>query len=99
MSKTLVTESAAEIDNSFIEIKNAYVLLNNFTSNIKYDDEAPITKQDITKIIKALETICNFQPIKAMRDSFGKGRDYEIISEITTEQKTNDAASVPQKSD
>ena len=79
---------AMEIDNSFSDIKNACVLLNTFIPNIKYDDEDPITKQDMTRIIKSLENICNFPPIKTMRDSFGKKHNYKIIGEITINQNS-----------
>jgi len=84
----ILQESAMEIDASFSVIKNACVLLNTFAPNIKYDDEDPITKQDMDKIMKSLESICNFQPIKAMRDSFSKEHNYEIVGEITTGQNS-----------
>jgi hypothetical protein len=71
------------IDNSFSEIKDECVLLNTFTPNIKYDDEDPITKQDMEKIVKSLNAICNFPPIKTIRDSFSKGHKYEIVTEVT----------------
>ena len=77
-------KSAMEIDNLFLDIKNACVFLNTFVPNIKYDDEDPITKQDMDKIIISLETVCNFPPIKAMRDSFSKEHNYKIVGEITT---------------
>jgi HEPN domain-containing protein len=80
----VLQEAAMEINNSFSNIKNVCMLLNTFVSNIKYDDEDPITKQDMGKIIISLETICNFPPIKAMRDSFSKKYNYEIVGEITT---------------
>jgi HEPN domain-containing protein len=80
----ILQESAMEIDASFSVIKNACVLLNTFAPNIKYDDEDPITKQDMDKIIKSLENICSFPPIKAMRDSFSKEHNYRIVGEITT---------------
>jgi len=81
-------KSAMEINSSFSDIKNACVLLNTFVPNIKYDDEDPITKQDMDKIIISMENICNFPPIKAMRDSFGKEHNYEIVGEITTKRVT-----------
>jgi len=84
----ILQKSAMEIDNSFSDIKNACVLLNTFVPNIKYDDEDPITKQDMDKIIKSLETICNFPPIKAMRDSFSKEHNYKIVGEIMTKRAT-----------
>jgi len=42
-----------------------------------------ITKQDIDIIIKSLNSICNFSPIKTMRDSLSKKHKYEIVTEIT----------------
>jgi len=55
-----------------------------FVFNVKYDDEDPITKQDMEKIINSLENVCNFPPIKAMRDKFSKEHNYEIVGEIMT---------------
>jgi len=93
----VLQQAAMEIDNSFSEIKNPCVLLNTFLPNIKYDDEDPISKQDLDKIIKSLETVSNFPPIKAMRDSFSKEHKYEIVGEITTGQKTGEVPDIPQK--
>jgi len=84
----ILQKSAMEIDNSFSVIKSACVLLNTFVPNIKYDDEDPITKQDMDKIIKSLENVCNFPPIKAMRDSFSKEHNYKIVGEITAKRVT-----------
>jgi HEPN domain-containing protein len=72
------------IDASFVKIKNNCVLLNTFLHNIKYSSRKPITKQDINKIIKSLEIISNFLPIKEMRISFAKKHKYEIVTGITT---------------
>ena len=97
MNKSLVTESAVEkmhdldvlqeaaieIDISFAKIKSDCMLLNTFAPNIKYSSNKIITKQDIPKIIKSLENVCNFPSIKAMRDSFSKEHNYEIVGEIT----------------
>jgi len=82
----ILQEAAMKIDSSFSDIKNACVLLNTFIPNVKYDDEDPITKQDMDKILKSLKTICDFPPIKAMRDSFSKEHQYEIVGEIITGQ-------------
>ena len=38
-------------------------------------------------IIKSLQAICNFPPIKTMRDSFGKQYNYEIVAEIIAEPR------------
>jgi len=46
-------------------------------------DKSLVT-ESADKIIKSLNAICNFPPIKTMRDLFSKEHNYEIISEITT---------------
>ena len=84
----ILQKAAMEIDNSFSKIMDNCLLLNEYIPNVKYDEENPITKQNINDIIKSLDVICNFPPIKAMRDSFGKERKYEIVGEITTSQNT-----------
>jgi HEPN domain-containing protein len=82
----ILQEAAMGIDNSFTKIKSDCMLLNTFIPNIKYSSKKIITKQDIHKMIKSLENVCNFPPIKAMRDSFSKEHNYEIVSEIVTSQ-------------
>ena len=74
-------KTAMKIDASFVEISKDCVSLNEFVPNVKYSNEKPITKQKINNIIKSLETICSFPPIKAMRDSFNKKHKYRIIAE------------------
>jgi len=78
---------ATEINASFIKIKNDCVLLNKYVPDIKYSSEDPLTKQNIDDINKSMNVICNFPPIKAMRDSFSKEHNYEIVSEVTTGQE------------
>ena len=77
---------AASIDTSFSEIKNECILLNMFTPNLKYSSKKVITKQIMSEIIKSLQAICNFQPIKEMRDSLSKKYNYEIVAEIVSNQ-------------
>ena len=43
-----------------------------------------ITKQDMITILKSLEIVSNFPPIKTIRDSLSKKHSYEIVAEITT---------------
>jgi HEPN domain-containing protein len=74
-------QTAMKIDASFAEIRKDCVTLNEFVPNVKYSDQAPITNQNIKKIIKSLEAVCNFPPIKALRDSFNKKHKYRIIAE------------------
>ena len=81
-------KAAIGIDDSFKKIRKECVSLNEFVPNIKYSEQEPITKQNINKAIKSLETICNFPAIKTMRDSFSKKHKYKITVEIITRQST-----------
>jgi len=90
---------ASIIDVSLEEIKSECMLLNSFVQNIKYSSKNQVSKQDLDKMIKSLKTICNFPPIKTIRDSFSKEHSYEIVGEITTGQKTDEVPDIPQKSD
>jgi len=40
------------------------------------------------EIMKSLDAICNFPPIKTMRDLFSKEHNYEIVGEIVTDHVT-----------
>ena len=80
----ILQKAAMEIDNSFSKIMDNCLLLNEFIPNVKYDDENPVTKQNIDEIVKSLNAICNFPPIKALRDSFGTEHKYEIVDEMTS---------------
>ena len=84
----VLQKTAMGIDNLFANIRKDCVLLNEFVPDIKYSEQEPITKQNIINAIKSLETICNFPPIKAMRDSFSKEHNYKIVGEIMTGKNT-----------
>ena len=75
---------AMEIDGSFLEIMDSCLSLNEYVKNIKYDDEIIISKQDISDIIKFMQKIIDFPPIKNIRESFSKKFQYEIVNEIKT---------------
>ena len=77
-----------EIDNSFSKIMDDCLLLNEYGPKIKYSTRNQVTKQDMEKIINSLENICNFPPIKAMRDKFSKEHNYEVVGEIMTKHDT-----------
>jgi len=79
----ILQKVAIEIDTSFINISKDCMSLNEFVPDIKYSEQESITKQDINNIIKSLDVICNFPPIKTLRDSFSKERKYEIVAEVT----------------
>jgi len=79
-----LNKTATEIDNSFSNIREYCASLNDLIPNLKYSSKRIFTKQDMNEIIKSLDAICNFPPIKAMRDSFSKKYNYEIVGEITT---------------
>jgi len=80
----ILHKAAMEIDTSFTNIRKDCVLLNVFVPDMKYSEQESITKQNIIDIIKSLDVICNFPPIKTMRDSFSKKRKYEIVDEVIT---------------
>jgi hypothetical protein len=82
--KTLLELKEISFMNKSLVTETADILCKKAEMDIKYDDEDPITKQDMDKILKSLKTICNFPPIKVMRDSFSKEYNYEIVGEITT---------------
>ena len=79
---------ATAIDASFSKLKINCVLLNKFVPDLKYSSRKSISKQDMDKIINSLENVCNFPPIKAMRDKFSKEHNYEIVGEIITKSVT-----------
>jgi len=87
------------IDDLFSIIMDNCLLLNEYGPNMKYSTRNQVTKQNINEILVSLNAICNFPPIKAMRDSFSKEHKYEIVGEITAGQKSDEAAAVPQKSE
>jgi len=82
-----LNKTATEIDNSFSNIREYCASLNDLIPNLKYSSKRIFTKQDMNEIIKSLEAVCNFPPIKAMRDSFSKKHNYEIVDEITIGEK------------
>ena len=84
----ILQKIAIEIDTSFTNISKDCMSLNEYVPDIKYSEQEAITKQNINDIIKSLDVICNFPPIKTMRNSFGKEHKYEIVGEIATGQNT-----------
>jgi len=87
---------AVEIDTSFANIKDDCVLLNVFVPDVKYSEQETITKQNIDKIIKSMETICSFPPIESMRDSFAKKRSYKIVAEVITNPSPKETDKPPE---
>jgi len=84
----ILQKAVMEIDNSFSKIMDNCLLLNEYGPKMKYSTRNQVTKQNIDEIMKSLETICNFPPIKTMRDSFSKEHNYKIVGEITTGRVT-----------
>ena len=87
-----LNKTATEIDNSFSNIREYCASLNDLIPNLKYSSKKIFTKQDISEIMKSLDAICNFPPIKAMRDSFSKEHNYKIVGEIMTSPLKPDTA-------
>jgi HEPN domain-containing protein len=82
-------EQASNINNSFSAIEDECLLLNKYLPDIKYAHDKIITKSDINSIIRSLSTINNFPPLKKLRDSISKKYKYEIIAEISIQDKLN----------
>ena len=78
-----IYKAAIKINNSLDKIENDCTLLNKFVPKIKYCEEIPISKQNMNDIIKSLDHICDFPPIKAMRDSFSQKYKFQIIGDVT----------------
>jgi hypothetical protein len=83
-------EAAVKINATFEEITDNCLLLNTYIPDVKYSNKNQITKQDMDEIIKSLKTVSNFPPIKALRDSFSKKYNYEIVAEIIIEPVCED---------
>jgi len=81
-----LNKTATKIDNSFSNIREYCASLNDLIPNLKYSSKRIFTKQDMNEVIKSLDVICNFPPIKTMRDLFSKEHKYEIVGEITIGQ-------------
>jgi HEPN domain-containing protein len=82
----LLTE-AMNIDATFGTIRPQCMLLNKYSSDIKYTNRNPVTKSTMAEIVKSLQTVCNFPPIKSLRDLASNANKYEIIAAITTHEK------------
>jgi HEPN domain-containing protein len=80
-------EQASNIDDSFAVIEDECLSLNKYLPSVKYSSNKVITKSDINDMIKALETINGFPPLKSLRDAVSKKYSYEIVTEITTHDK------------
>ena len=76
-------KSAMEIDTSFKNISDDCASLNDFVPGRKYGDEVQISKKDMDNIVKSLDNICDFPPIKSKRDSFNEKHHYRIIDETS----------------
>jgi HEPN domain-containing protein len=79
---------AVKIDSAFDTIKKECVLINQFLPDVKYANDKIITKNDINNIIRSLSIINNFPPLKSLRDAVSKKYKYEIIAEITVQDKS-----------
>jgi HEPN domain-containing protein len=80
----VLLNNAMAIEKSFKNISNECILLNQYTAEIKYANRNPITGPDVNRVLKALQKIGDFTPVKSLRDSMSKKHKYQIISEIIT---------------
>jgi HEPN domain-containing protein len=87
----ILLAEAMGLDSAFETIRSECMVLNKYSSDIKYTNRNPITKSAMAEVLKSLQTVCNFPPIKSLRDLTSKTNKYEIIAEITTTEKTKSA--------
>jgi len=80
---------ANSIDNSFSSIKNECIKLNQYTSDVRYNDNHRIEKHEIKEILKSLNVIYHFDLIVKMREIYKKKDDYRILPEFDFLKKTN----------
>jgi HEPN domain-containing protein len=86
----LLTE-AMSIDMSFIKIRQECMLLNRYSSQIKYTNRNPITKSGIMEVVRSLQTVSDFPVIKSQRDLLSKKNKYKTITEIITNEQAKPA--------
>jgi len=70
------------IDNSFSAIKNECIKLNQYTSDIRYNDKHKIEKHEIKEVLKSLNVIYHFELIVKMREIYKKKDGYRILPEF-----------------
>jgi HEPN domain-containing protein len=78
----VLVNNAMAIDESFKNVSDECLLLNQYTAEIKYANRNPITGADVQKALKALQKISDFIPVKSLRNSISQKHKYQIISEI-----------------
>jgi HEPN domain-containing protein len=77
---------ANKIDNTFEKIEDDCLNINKLIPNIKYSKEKPISKQNLLDVIRSVNNICKFLPIKSLRESFHQKYNYQVVTEIITEK-------------
>jgi HEPN domain-containing protein len=83
----VLLSGAMAIDKSFENISSECLLLNQYVAGIKYANRDSITGSDVNKVLKALQKISDFMPVKLLRNSMGKKQKYQIITEIVSAPK------------
>ena len=82
-----VLEIAVKHDNSFKNIEEDCIRLNNYSSDIRYSSYERIEKHEVIDCIKALKNIYNFVPIKTIREEYIESGNYRINKGIEINEK------------
>jgi HEPN domain-containing protein len=78
----VLADNAMAIDDSFKNIRDECLLLNQYTAEIKYANRNPVTGSDVRRVLKALQKISDFMPVKSLRCSMSKKHKYQLVAEI-----------------
>jgi HEPN domain-containing protein len=71
---------AVSIDVTFNNVQAECLVLNDYTSSVRYNSHTPIETQEFISVIKALKVVYFFLPIQQMRDEFCKQKGYRKLS-------------------
>jgi len=73
---------AESIDKNFSIIRKSCLLLNQYTSEVRYNDKNSIEKHEIKEVLKSLNVIYHFDFISKMREIYKKKDSYRILPEF-----------------
>jgi HEPN domain-containing protein len=76
-------KEVATKDREFYTIENDCDKLNNYTAGIRYSSQTSVERHEVIDVLKSLNTIHNFLPIKEMRGLLKQSDDeYKMVPDI-----------------
>jgi len=76
-----INKIAIKINDRFNEIHTDCLKLDNYDSDLRYDDRIKIEKHELKELLNILKRIYHFEPIKIIREEFIKTGNYIILPE------------------